>query len=464
MENPFTEEKKEAMQECISSTVQGFITSYTLSFGAALVDDLREGGSKKRSSMSMPSGLRLVSAPDPSEIVCEGFLEKKGAWMRNWKKRWFMCYNKDKNFVISYYTSQTNLKKAKGEILLDGYTVTTDLTEDEKKECGEFGLKMTCGEHSKRRTWFIRGTSQEDVEKFLPAVKNACKKARPAFKIGDKVEGAAFQAAYADTRFDKGLSPSLPGGSEEECFGGLVAEIVNVEVMGEVFDGFPEGLQGRTMKNVAEKAMFAAIGAAVGAAWSATKGVAKSGRPAMESGIKATLKPIQEAEQMLYGKIGEATSTITDPAVETMKETRISPLVEKVVGPVSDAFQVAIQVWTEIAKDVVAQTNGNADDLDAACNAGYKKYWTSSKIEESCSMLDATLYGMEEILGDFPADDLVLQLRDSMHHLISRGISTLQANIKTGSTPDEAYALTRGFVVHDANLMFSDLRKEQGIG
>jgi hypothetical protein len=59
MENPFTDEKKEAMQEAIQSTVQSFVLSYTQSFGAALVENLREGGSKRRTSTTMPTGLRF---------------------------------------------------------------------------------------------------------------------------------------------------------------------------------------------------------------------------------------------------------------------------------------------------------------------------------------------------------------------------------------------------------------------
>ena len=119
----------------------------------------------------------------------------------------------------------------------------------------------------------------------------------------------------------------------------------------------------------------------------------------------------------------------------------------------------ALRVWSAIAKTIVKQVTANAGDLESACNEGYKEMWRDTSIDEVCALLDAVMYGMEDVLGDFPAADIVLQLKDGIMHLLGRGIATLQANIKTGSTPDEAYTLTLGHAVNDAGLMFSDLIK-----
>jgi hypothetical protein len=461
MSNPFTEEKKDAMQELISGTVYAFSHSYAIAFTQALVNHLRKGGTKRRSSMVQPEGLKLFAAPDPTEIIYAGWMEKKGAWNKGWKKRWFVCYNKDKNFIVSYYASETNLKKAKGEILLDGYSVTDDLSDAERKDCESSKestnscLKLTCGPASKRRSWFVRADSAESIDKFREPLKNACKKARAGFTAGDPVEGAAFEAAYNDVRFAMSLPPSPAGGTESECLGGLVAEVVINEVMGEVFDAFPNDMKGRAMRSGAEKAMDTAITASVGAAWQAAKGVAAKGRDSMESGIKGVLGPIQEAESMLYEKIGSLVEAVTEPAIEAVKGSVVVPMVDGVLAPISAGYQTALKVWARIARQIVEQTKGNASDLDSACAVGYREYWNDKAVDEACAGLEAALGAMGEVLADFPALELVLQLKDGMYNLISRGIATLQANINTGSTPDEAYTLTLSHAVSDSKLLFS---------
>eukprot|EP00935_MAST-01C_sp_MAST-1C-sp1_P000481 g481.t1 len=257
--HPFTEEKKEQMQESITATVSTFTQSYAQAYSAALVNSLRTTPAtrQRRSSLAMPAGLMLHDAPPPSQILCEGWLEKKGAIRKNWKKRWFVCYNKDRNFVVEYSVSSG--RKPKGEICLDGYSISTEMTKAEREDCGEHSIVLTCGPSSKRRAWFLRATTKEEMDEFIPTFENACRKAKPEFKVGDAVEGEAFEAAYNDLRFEKELGLGVPGGSEEECLAGLVSEVVVRDVMGEVFDGFPGDVKGRTLRSGAQKAMDAAV-------------------------------------------------------------------------------------------------------------------------------------------------------------------------------------------------------------
>jgi hypothetical protein len=457
--NPFTEEKKDAMQEVITGTVGAFTHSYAKSFGAALVDHLRQNEASTRNSRIMPTGVRLVAAPDPTEVIYSGWLEKKGAWNKGWKKRWFVCFNKDKNFIIKYYASETNLKKSKGEILLDGYSLTTQLSESERKDCGEFCLKLTCGPASKRREWFVRGASSDAMEIFVEPFKNACTKARAGFKAGDAVEGAAFEAAFNDVRFAMGLVPAPAGGTEEECLAGLVADVAMHEVMGEVLDGFSKDIKGRSMKAGAEKAMHAAIMGAVGAAWLAAKAVAAQGRGAMAAGIMTALDPIQQAEEMLFGEIEKLVKPATNPAMELVKGGIIAPMVAGALQHVTNGYHTAIKVWARIARQITEQTKANADNLEAACNAGYSDYWGNETVDSACSSLESALDQMGDLLNDFSTHELSRQLKDAIYNLISRGIATYAVNIKTGSTPNEAYSITLGHVVHDAQLLFSTCLK-----
>jgi hypothetical protein len=41
---------------------------------------------------------------------------KRGALRKNWKKRWFVACNEDKNFAIEYYTDKNKKKKGQMDI------------------------------------------------------------------------------------------------------------------------------------------------------------------------------------------------------------------------------------------------------------------------------------------------------------------------------------------------------------
>ena len=81
-----------------------------------------------------------------ADIVCETYLHKKGSWMQNWKRRYFVLRKDIRS--ICYYDNRENLTLL-GSIPLDSETVITPVPPKDASKCiiscwslvNMFGLK-----------------------------------------------------------------------------------------------------------------------------------------------------------------------------------------------------------------------------------------------------------------------------------------------------------------------------------
>jgi hypothetical protein len=76
-----------------------------------------------------PHTKRVYTAAD---IVCEGYLHKKGSWMKNWKKRYFVLRKDIRS--LCYYASREDLTLL-GSIPLD---IDTKLANVKPEDAGRF--------------------------------------------------------------------------------------------------------------------------------------------------------------------------------------------------------------------------------------------------------------------------------------------------------------------------------------
>ena len=120
---------------------------------------------------------------------------------------------------------------------------------------------------------------------------------------------------------------------------------------------------------------------------------------------------------------------------------------------------MAVRVWAAIARRIAEKVRADASVLASACIEGESEYWWDTRIDEACAKLESALGAVDDALGGFPTADLLAHLKGGLRLLMGRGVSTLQSNIRTGSTPDEAYNLVLSQLVRDAIIMFVDMVK-----
>lgn len=457
--NPLSEEKLAEIQEIVSNTLKTFCTTYGLKFTAGLVDAAREAAPARRRSNYAPQGLQLIAAEVPSEPLHAGMFEKRGDFIKNWKTRWFVFNNKKDNFTVTYFTDE-KMSKKKGDICLDGYTALL-FDDDAKAAHGDHGVMLVC---KGRRTWFIRGENAEVVATALVHFQNASKKARPAFKEGDKIEGAAFAAAYTATRQELEIEPvqKQPAGSEAEALGDMLTSLVMTKVVKDILDAIPEGMGGDAKRKLVNTGVGKVIAAAVKAVWETGKALLRQGRKALEAGIKSAIKPIMDAEKFVLDKISASCKSTIEPAIEKVMGGSGQKIVAAVCSPIKNLYLAAIKCWAEIAKVFTKTVSADGTSLDAAEMTANKAVWAGAEVFKSGSdALLGALSGLGDLLAEFDPTDFVSNVLDGVVNMMLKGVATMKVTITSGSTPDEAYALTLKRMVGDSKIMFADAVRGQ---
>lgn len=444
MSNPIDEETKAEMQEKIQETMTTFGANYTNSFKNALIAHCQEEADD--------SEYQLIDAPLATEPLKSDFMIKLGAVRKNWKKRWFVAYNEADNFVIKYYATQA-MKKLKGEISLCGYEIR-DFTDDEKKKDGD-GLVLMKGT---AREWKIRCVpdTPEKKAEWREVLQGACNKASPPIGANDKVAGEAFMGAYNATRSAHEIECAENcTGSEEEALTDLVTGAINSIIDG-ILEKIPDGPTKNMSTGIAKKFIATAVKTAVLGGWKGMTTAMAGTRPILETGIKSALGPIAEGKKTLCDKASEACSSIFKPVMDKAVDSRLKPVLEKISAPVSAGYVQAVKFFAEKAKEVRDKTKADGGSLDTNVKAAYWDAWLFD-IDALEPLLEA-LGSAGDALGDFPAADIVVNIRDQMKILIKKGLSTMADAIsgEGKKSPDEAYAETLGKVINDAKIFIAE--------
>jgi hypothetical protein len=78
---------------------------------------------KKQLVPSSDTQYDLLQAPEPRRPIREGYLHKIGGNVKNWKRRYFVAYNRADNYIVAYFEDSKCLKE-KGFFNCCGYVFT----------------------------------------------------------------------------------------------------------------------------------------------------------------------------------------------------------------------------------------------------------------------------------------------------------------------------------------------------
>lgn len=147
-------------------------------------------------SPTSPRSLRMSSRPKVAlktvglGVLHAGWLTKKGAIRKNWKKRWFEMAP---DFTLRYFDNEDEPRQEKGMVVLYNREVETGVTDDEHLNCIALRPAVLPG-----RTYFFFADRTHEVDQWLPFLRAACQRSRHPSSPVPALAGA-FHAAYLRT-------------------------------------------------------------------------------------------------------------------------------------------------------------------------------------------------------------------------------------------------------------------------
>lgn len=333
----------------IAGDVMGvFVPYFVKAYPGMLVKHVKEDLARADSDKDGPK-FHLRQPPLPTEPLMEGWFEKRGAVRTNWKRRYFVARNAADNFVVHYFAAEADkddVKKAKGEMHLDGYSVKKVKEEEEQKNlgCGEFGLKMACG---RRRAWFVKFENEEQQKEWKAVFKTAAKKARPPMNE-DPIMRDSFKVAYHRLRWHFGYwSWWRAAGSEAEMLGMLVVDECNRECMGPTYHELSR--MSPTLRRKAEskvqELLDKSVGAVVQAAWKTAMTTLEGMKEPVESKVKEIVGTVVEQQMAFKNQIKDAILSVVLPILEKLANPVMEPVMTHLTDPILNAFVKNMEIF-----------------------------------------------------------------------------------------------------------------------
>lgn len=164
--------------------MESFGKTYPLEYKTALIEQIKEEVNAEENPY------QLLDIPPPSDVLKEGLLEKRGAWNKSFKTRYFVAKNTVDNYIVEYYSGEGG--SLKGTISTDGYW-PRDLDENEA-QFGPHGFKLVPWD-DRRRVWYFRASTAEEAREWRSTFYNSCRLSRPP-QDPDPIVHKAFVGAY----------------------------------------------------------------------------------------------------------------------------------------------------------------------------------------------------------------------------------------------------------------------------
>jgi hypothetical protein len=213
----------------------------------------------------------------------------------------------------------------------------------------------------------------------------SCYKARPPINK-DELVSNAFRVAYRATRWSYGYYGwySITG-TESEQLGLLVSEILDRELLSEVYNNIPSSPTKSAVVSMLKKSVDTTVMASVGAAWAAGMAACESMKSALEGAVKQALAPIFEKEVSIKEKVSNSISAKINPFLTDVGGRICTPIFRVVATPFTRAFAATIKGVTTKMRAKIDNNDFKADTMEQNLKYAAREisYWWSGPLEET---------------------------------------------------------------------------------
>lgn len=357
---------QDQIREIIAQAMMEFGAAYSIGFVKALVKKIEfeiEGAPRPP--------LALLEKPPTPEYYKEGWITKKGAIVKNWKKRWFTV---DKDYRVSYWLSEKDphekdiktgkpKKKPKGTFTCQGYKCKKDQDKESKEH--QMQLKPYWDDDYIKRTWCFQFSSQEDFDLWKKMFQE-CISQCPNPMHSDPVRRKAFEFAYTEMEHYWYFYPT---GSEEEMLAYVVMRRCERLVLNDFYEKLPAGSLRWKIIEKTRGTVGGMIAPAVGAAW-------KSAQEAVDKIEKPTEDKLRQAVGPLFQAI-----KFVKHEVQASFQLRIIPVIVQLMAPVAEKFIPSISLpLVKAQKELIEEFINHAADES---RDSWRLYWELRKRDDA---------------------------------------------------------------------------------
>lgn len=399
-----------------------FGKAYTIGYIKAVVHKIRQ----ESEGAEAPPVFLLVKPPEP-EIFKQGWLVKKGAVVKNWKKRWFVV---DKNYRVAYYKGEHDheidpktkkpKKKPQGDFSCYGYKIK----KDDDKESKEHSLKLKpyWDDDYAKRTYYFQCAGKEDYDSWKKMFQECCYNASNPMHQ-DPVRRAAFEYAYITM---ENYWYFYATGSEGDMLAYVVFRRLERLVLNDTYASIPNNpLRWKVIEKV-RSTVGGLVAPPVDAAWKAAR-----------SGIDQIEKPTEEKIRGAVGPLFNAIKSIKEK-VQAKFEEKVVPVISSLMAPVAEKLMPKICLpMIKAQKDLIEEFVKHASDES---RGSWYLYWDLRKRENE---YDSVLEVARLLLDEWELNNLPSNIMDSCFSLLEAA----RYNFK--HTDDKKMEVTCTKLLHD---------------
>lgn len=326
--------KKQQIEDIAQEFLQEFTLAYNTAYGVEYTKlTLKEIDAQSFAEEKPVYQLMHRSWDSIKNPFKMGYLTKKGAVVKNWKRRYFVV---NPDYSIDYFENEEAYEKGfkpKGTIFPCGYEVNGNLDETMAERLKNLAKLMKVDEkeistpeklpehtfevaHSRRRSYLITAENDEDKSAWIETFKVCCRKAE-GLKSEDPVGRAAFKVAVWKTYWRYRVE-----GTEEQILSDILVDRINYRVMSDVYAEIPGGwTMKQKIREQVVKTLDSLVMAMVIPSWKGMQESSQQMKAVLEPTIKDKKDELAAVQRKVMWDLSELLKSAVEKVFKDMAET-----------------------------------------------------------------------------------------------------------------------------------------------
>lgn len=459
---PLDSSKKQQIEDIAEEFLKEFTIAYNTAYGVEYTKKTLKEIDAESFAEEKPV-YQLSHRPWDSfkHPIKMGYLTKKGAVVKNWKRRYFVV---NPDYSVDYFENEEAFEKGfkpKGTIFPCGYEVNANIDETMAEKLKNVAKAMGVDEkeagspeklpehtfevgHSRRRSYLITAENEESKKEWVETFKVSCRKA-DGLKSEDPVGRAAFKTAIWKTYWRHRV-----GGTEEQVLSDILVDRINYRVMTSVYADIPGGwTMKQKIREQVVKTLDSLVMAMVIPSWKGMQESSQQMKGVLEPTIKGKKDELAAAQRKVMWDLSELLKSTMEKVMSDMEDT-MKEIVELLKPKMEQGFVELRKIFIKHVDEVIEEAK-NTNEIESSLKSFFKKldYAPRSGLWDavSCTVHASELREYDKRINKLNEYVVVDVGRDKLAQFLDAAIYTFEERFNEGVSGTDA--MTNGQTASD---------------